>query len=209
MKPQSTVKQEIDRWGPVAPPCSSDGGRKNVRTSLSANCWIRSGLIALSIMGLRGGVLAQAASSAHRACEIRAREFEGWKAQEISSEWLRLIIVPQLGGRLMQVRFDGHEFLFVNPEYKGRYFPPTSANGKWFNYGGDKIWPMPEGRDDAQHWPGPISDERDDGDYQFNVISRSPSCAIRLDGPPSHEPGCNIRARSRSAGTRPKFLFSR
>jgi hypothetical protein len=190
MKPQSTVKQEIDCSGQVVLSRSIDGRRKRVLTCLSAKCWIRvSALIALSIFGLRAAVLAQAAPSRHRPCEIRATEFEGWKAQEISNEWSRIIIVPQLGGRLMQVSFDGHEFIFVNPKYKGQCFPASSANGKWFNYGGDKIWPMPEGRDDAQHWPGPISDELDDGEYQFSVLSRSPACTVRLDGPPEPRTG--------------------
>lgn len=101
----------------------------------------------------------------------------------MSNEWRELMIVPQLGGRLMQITFNGHPYLFVNPKYKGKYFPPSSANGEWFNYGGDKLWPLPEGNEDAQHWPGPISDELDDGEYRLKVISRGATCSARLDGP--------------------------
>lgn len=32
-----------------------------------------------------------------------------------------------------------------------------------FNYGGDKLWPLPEGTQDEQHWAGPLSDALDDG----------------------------------------------
>ena len=41
----------------------------------------------------------------------------------------------------MQVAFGGHRYLFVNPKYKGMYFPPTKSGQKreWFNYGGDKL----------------------------------------------------------------------
>jgi hypothetical protein len=118
-------------------------------------------------------------------CQIDATAFKGWKAEQISNEWLKLVIVPQLGGRLMQVEFGGHAFLFVNPEYEGKYFPPSegAAKGKWFNYGGDKIWPMPEGAQDDQHWPGPISDALDDGEYAFKVISQGARCTVRLEGP--------------------------
>jgi len=97
---------------------------------------------------------------------------------------VRLAIVPQLGGRLMQVTFGGHSYLFVNPQYKGKYFPPSgNNNGKWFNYGGDKLWPLPEGRQDEQHWAGPASDLLDDGEYQLTVLSHDSTCAVRLDGP--------------------------
>jgi hypothetical protein len=97
-------------------------------------------------------------------CQIRSTTFEGWAAEEISNEWLQLTIVKQLGGRLMQVSFAGHPYLFVNPKYKGKYIPPAQANGQWINYGGDKIWPLPEGRNDEQHWAGVMSDVLDDGE---------------------------------------------
>jgi hypothetical protein len=78
---------------------------------------------------------ARSADTAQRACRIAPIDFEGWKAEQLSNEWLKLIVVPQLGGRLMQVFFAGHPYLFVNSEYKGRYFPPSAGgpNGKWFN----------------------------------------------------------------------------
>src|SRR5207302_279181 len=102
----------------------------------------------------------------------------------LSNDWVLLTIVPQLGGRLMQVTFAGHSYLFVNPQYKGQYFPPPGRNkGKWFTYGGDKLWPLPEGRQDEQHWAGPASDMLDDGEYQLTVLSHDSTCAVRLDGP--------------------------
>ncbi len=119
----------------------------------------------------------------HRTCQIRSTSFQGWDAEEISNDWLQLSIVKQLGGRLMQVNFAGHPYLFVNPGYKGKYISPAQANGKWINYGGDKLWPLPEGRGDERHWAGPTSDVLDDGDYDLKVISQAPVCAVRLEGP--------------------------
>src|SRR5882762_7251383 len=46
-------------------------------------------------------------------CHVESIDYKGWKAQQISNRWVRLIIVPQNGGRLMQVNFNGHDFLFV------------------------------------------------------------------------------------------------
>ena len=125
----------------------------------------------------------------HSPCKVSPTTFDGWNAEELSNPWLQLVIVPQLGGRLMQVSFAGHPYLFVNPKYKGKYIPPSEANGKWFNYGGDKLWPLPEGPDDGSHWPGPLSDPLDDGEYQLKVISQGSACAVRLDGPADAKTG--------------------
>jgi hypothetical protein len=118
-------------------------------------------------------------------CRVRPIEFQGWKAEELSNDWVRLFIVPQLGGRLMQIEFGGHAYLFVNPKYKGKYFPPEqdSKTSQWFNYGSDKVWPLPEGRGDDQHWAGPRSDVLDDGDYRLTVVSENQICKVHLDGP--------------------------
>src|ERR1700694_3121576 len=137
------------------------------------------GLISVSLLARPGF----ARAVLHRTCNIKSTIFEGWDAEEISNEWLQLTIVKQLGGRLMQVSFAGHPYLFVNPKYKGKYIPPPPADGQWFNYGGDKLWPLPEGRGDAQHWAGPMSDLLDDGAYDLKVISQAPVCTLRLEGP--------------------------
>src|ERR1043165_3237989 len=60
------------------------------------------------------------------------------------------------------VTLGGQPYLFVNPKFAGRYLPPDS--NQWFNYGGDKLWLLPEGNDDEQHWPG-NSDVLDDGPF--------------------------------------------
>ena len=75
------------------------------------------GLISVSLLA-RPGFAQQVL---HRTCNIKSTTFEGWDAEEISNEWLQLTIVKQLGGRLMQVSFAGHPYLFVNPKYKGTY----------------------------------------------------------------------------------------
>ena len=125
-------------------------------------------------------------------CQTRATNFEGWQAQDLSNAWVHVIIVPQLGGRVMQVQFGEHNYLFVNPRYKGQYIPPAEAGKSgphWINYGGDKLWPLPEGEGDAEHWPGPISDVLDDGEYKFSIVSENPKCAVRLEGPPDPATG--------------------
>ena len=129
-------------------------------------------------------LLAQGSPAA--ACHIENADYAGWKSVRLANEWVTLDIVPQLGGRLMQVTFGGHEYLFVNPQLKGRYFPPevSAAQKRWFNYGGDKIWPMPEGGGDEQHWPGAAGEPLDDGPFTLEIVRQDATCAVRLAGPP-------------------------
>ncbi len=94
--------------------------------------------------------------------------------------------MPQNGGRLMQVVFDGHPFLFVNQKYAGKYLPPS--NKEWFNYGGDKLWVLPEGNEDEKHWAG-NSDVLDDGNFEFQVVKQGPSCEVLLTGPADPQTG--------------------
>jgi hypothetical protein len=154
---------------------------------------------------------AMSAKTAHPAaageCRIEGTTFEGWQAQQITNRCLRLILVPKLGGRLMQVTFAGHSFLFINPKYRGRYFPPSNDARKWFNYGGDKIWPMPEGTQDDQHWPGPISDPLDDGDYAFHAVSQGAQCVARLEGPADPRTGLQYTRQISIDGDSPHISF--
>jgi hypothetical protein len=140
------------------------------------------------------------------ACEVHPVAFEGWQAQQVSNEWVQLTFVPQLGGRLMQVSFNGHPYLFVNPVYKGKYISPEEAAGRWINYGGDKIWPLPEGNDDEQHWQG-ASTPLDDGAYAFSVVSQGQRCTVRLEGPPDPPTGLQYTREISIGSDSPQIFF--
>lgn len=142
-------------------------------------------------------------------CSIHPVNYKRWSAEEIRNEWVRLTIVPKLGGRLMQVPFGPHEYLFVTKRCEGKYFPPLEPNtpAKWYNYGGDKIWPLPEGRQDEQHWPGPVADALDDGDYAFSIVSKSAACAVRLGGPPDPRTGLQYSREISLPADSPRISF--
>lgn len=139
-------------------------------------------------------------------CRASTVSYEGWQAQELSNAWVRLVIVPQLGGRVMQVSFMGHDFLFVNPKYKGQYIPPSQAGKSWINYGGDKIWPLPEGDQDEHHWVLK-SDPLDDGDYAFHVVANSNRCAVSLEGPPDPATGLQYSREISIGNDSPAIAF--
>lgn len=132
--------------------------------------------------------------STHRAasvnrCTVKSTNYLGWKAEQLSNKWVTLEIVPQIGGRLIQVTFGGHDLLYVNPALKGQVIPPGTRGGGEHNYGGDKIWPLPEGNQDEQHWSG-AGGHLDGGPFTLKVLSRTPTkCAVRLTGPINEEIG--------------------
>ena len=140
-----------------------------MRTSLITSILVLGGKIPLT------AIQAAPLPAKNSACRVESVNYRGWKAQQISNAWLQLVFVPQNGGRLMQVRFDGHDYLFVNPEQAGKYMPPNED--QWFNYGGDKLWLLPEGDNDEQHWRG-NSDLLDDGHFDFRMLSDTNGCGI-------------------------------
>jgi len=120
-------------------------------------------------------------------CSVQATNYLGWTAEELANPWVKLEVVPQIGGRLIQVTFGGHDFLYVNPQLKGQVIPLESKGNGEHNYGGDKIWPLPEGEQDEQHWSG--GGNLDGGPFTLEVLSRGPRCAVRLTGPVNPEIG--------------------
>lgn len=142
--------------------------------------------------------------TANTACHVEAVDYKGWKAQQLSSHWVQLIIVPQNGGRLMQVTFSGHPYLFNNPKLLGKYLPPSSS--EWFNYGGDKLWLLPEGNDDEQHWVG-NSDLLDDGPFTFRKLSEGRYCEIELMSPADPQTGIQFTRTIHLDSDSPRIAF--
>ena len=144
------------------------------------------------------------------ACVVKPVDFKGWKAQELSNAWVTLIVVPQIGGRLMQVTFGGHDYLFVNEQLKGQAHAPevSAAQRKWFNYGGDKLWPMPEGSDNEQQWASAVGSVLDSGAFSFEVISRGATCAVRMVSPPDPQVGLEYTREIAIDRDTPEIRFS-
>jgi hypothetical protein len=146
------------------------------------------GFAALAMVATLGlsSAFSQSNPSKSTGCRVEAVDYKGWHAQQLSNRWVQLIVVPQNGGRLMQVTFAQHAYLFVNPKLAGKSFPPDSS--QWFNYGGDKLWLLPEGNNDEQHWAG-NSDLLDDGPFSFRSLSEGERCEIELTGPSDPQTG--------------------
>ncbi|WP_049577448.1 DUF4380 domain-containing protein [Streptomyces sp. SBT349] len=99
--------------------------------------------------------------------------------------YLRLGVVPALGGRLLSMRAGGREALWRNPALLRDDLHPVDGHvpapvagtmGDWRNYGGDKTWPAPQGWDSPAQWAGPPDPVLDSGPYAWTV-DRSPDAA--------------------------------
>jgi hypothetical protein len=122
-------------------------------------------------------------------CTIKSVKYKGWRATQLSNKWVTLEIVPQIGGRLIQVTFDGHDLLYINPQFVGQVIPPGPRGFGDHNYGGDKVNPLPEGNRDEQHWSG-NGGHIDYAPSELKVMSRAPNdCAVRLTEPSDDEVG--------------------
>ncbi len=178
-------------------------------SSIPPTSRVRSLALVLALGAMAGTqVRAQAGTAAKAArgveCRVDAVDYKGWHAQQVSNQWVQLVVLPQNGGRVIQVSFAGHPYLFVNPKLAGKYFPPTEK--EWFNYGGDKLWLLPEGNDDEQHWAG-NSDLLDDGPFSFRKLSEGQRCEIELTGPADPHTGIQFERTIRLDADSPRIRF--
>ncbi len=110
--------------------------------------------------------------------------YQGWKTLRLANSLIELQILPEIGGRIIQFKLGDREFLWVNPKLAGKFPEPNGLNaeGGWFNIGGDKLWPAPQGWDNDQQWPGPPDAVLDGQPYECEVLGSGPpgEMAVRL-----------------------------
>jgi hypothetical protein len=161
-------------------------------------------LSAVSSQTISSPIRSESHPPANSPCRVEPADYKGWHVQKLSNHWVELMVLPQNGGRLVQVIFAGHPYLFVNPKYEGKYLPPSQS--QWFNYGGDKLWLLPEGNDDEQHWVG-NSDLLDDGPNAFRKVSEGEHCEVELTGPADPRTGIQFQRTIRLDADSPRIRF--
>ena len=118
--------------------------------------------------------------AADRQLSWRPSVYRGWKSLMFADNGVELQIVPEIGGRVIQFTFAGKDLFWVNPLLVGKT-PPTgglAADGGWLNYGGDKLWPAPQGWDNDAQWPGPPDAVLDGQPYRTELMDGG--AALRL-----------------------------
>ncbi len=131
------------------------------------------------------GILLQA-NTALAQCQVEKVNYRGWDALKLSNKLVEAYVVPEIGGRIIQFVFDGHEYLFVNDKLAGKVLPYKEK--EWNNYGGDKLWPAPQGWDGPHQWPGPGDPVLDSGRFSCEIVrSAGKEASVRVTSPPDRE----------------------
>jgi len=134
---------------------------------------------------------------------IRQSDFQGWPAVYLENNLVRLIAVPDIGGRIMAYDLGPYPYLFVDPNLAGKLFSPEENQGDgtlaaWKNYGGDKTWPAPQGWDDETQWHGPPDPVLDSGCFFLDSFgSDQESGYIRMVSPKDTRTGLQITRQAR------------
>ena len=128
---------------------------------------------------------------------IRSAPFKGWEAVWIERGPLTLILVPQVGGRIMSVCWHGRELSFVNPAYLGRVDDIAAITDLhdykrrvgFLLWGGEKTWLAPQDR-----WTDGVPFvDLDSGAYELS-LDRTTGAAT-MTSPVCRETGVQIERR--------------
>jgi hypothetical protein len=128
---------------------------------------------------------------------IHAAPFKGWDAVWIERGPLTLILVPQVGGRIMGVCWHGRELAFVNPAFAGRVDDIAAITDLhtykrqvgFLLWGGDKTWLAPQDR-----WTDGVPFlDLDSGSYDLALDRASGSAT--MTSPVCRETGVQITRR--------------
>ncbi len=118
--------------------------------------------------------------------------YRGWKTTCLSNGVVQVHVVPEIGGRVVQFKVGDKEFFWVNPDLAGTRSPASgvSPDGSWLNYGGDKLWPAPQGWDGPDEWPGPPDAVLDGQPYTCQVLDQEAgTAALSLTSRPDPRSG--------------------
>jgi hypothetical protein len=120
----------------------------------------------------------------------------GWDGWWIRRPPLVLGLVPQIGGRLMSMRWRGRELSFVHPDHAGRRVPIAGVDPGarkrtlgFIHWGGDKTWIAPQ-----DEWSDELPFlDLDSGEYTIDIARRDPDGAhVTLRSPACRELGVRL-----------------
>lgn len=134
------------------------------------------------------------------AVAVADSNYRGWKSLLLRNDFVELHAVPEIGGRVIQFRLGDKDFFWVNPQLAGKLSPPSglAPDGGWLNYGGDKLWPAPQGWDDDSQWPGPPDAVLDGQPYHVERLEQG--TALRLTSRDDPRSGIRLARVIRLAG---------
>jgi hypothetical protein len=130
--------------------------------------------------------LAMASPAASFPAKVERTQYKGWNVYRLTNGLVTLDIAPELGGRAIQLHLGDQEYFFVNADLAGKVLPPEQNNLKagWANYGGDKVWPGPEGWSNDNEWPSIPYYVLDGSKYDAEITSNNAGeVAVKVTSP--------------------------
>ena len=105
--------------------------------------------------------------------------FYGWDSLTLHAPYSRIDIVPELGGKIMGYELRGFQILWHDPVGEGKLYENEGYGygESFFNPGGAKVWPAPQGWSGQGEWPGPPDNVLDGSPYE--VISDDTSITVK------------------------------
>lgn len=120
---------------------------------------------------------------------------------EVDAGRLRAVFLPAVGGRLLSLRVDGLEVLWINPtvfDHDLRCLTPKSGwpvfdgtYASWVNVGGSKTWVAPQGSAPGE-WPGPPDDVLDSGSWHLNTTTDVDVIRVEMTSPDDPRTGLRV-----------------
>ena len=126
------------------------------------------------------------------ASEVKESNYRGWKTLELTNGLIDVQVAPDIGGRIIQFKLGDFEYLWVNDQLAGKMPPPTGVGpkGEWLNYGGDKLWPAPQGWSGENEWPGPPGPAIEGTPHEGSIVTaKGKTVAVQLISPKDKSTG--------------------
>lgn len=109
---------------------------------------------------------------------IKQENYKGWpNSLVLERNDTRVVVVPDIGGRIMEFSLNGANPIWQNPAEFGKVYPITKV---WHNYGGYKTWNAPQAV-----WQWPPDPFLDFGRANVEITDEG----VRIYGAPSLEAG--------------------
>lgn len=116
-----------------------------------------------------------------------------WFAVTVSNGLISISVVPELGGRLLDLSLGANQIFYSNPRLRGKAIPRLQEGESSRNYGGSKVWPAPQGWSNEHEWPGPPDPVLDYGTYDWKAELGPDVAIVHLRSPHDEYTGITMR----------------
>ncbi|GAB6099975.1 hypothetical protein JCM16358_18540 [Halanaerocella petrolearia] len=122
-------------------------------------------------------------------------DYQGWQAYKLENKHLSIVVLPQVGGRIISLVNSGQELLYTMPKMKGETFALEEIEDikdyrrqiDYLPIGGYKTWLAPQSK---WHWP-PYLDLAV-GKYQIDYHQTDEEIEFKLVSPICRETGMQL-----------------